>query len=77
MGAATFFLSVVTPMGEEFLFRGVVTTALLRYGAFCGVVGGALVFATLHGMNMIFPAALVIGLIAERRCAEVAPSGLP
>ncbi|GGD40167.1 hypothetical protein GCM10011335_48570 [Aureimonas glaciei] len=64
-------------MGEEFLFRGVVTTALLRYGAFCGVVGGALVFATLHGMNMIFPAALVIGLIAERRCAEVAPSGLP
>lgn len=28
--AATFFLSIVTPIGEEFLFRGVVTTALLR-----------------------------------------------
>jgi membrane protease YdiL (CAAX protease family) len=75
--ATTFFLSVVTPLGEEFLFRGVVTTALLRYGAFCGVVGGALVFAIFHGLNMIFPAALVTGLIAGevfRRSGSIWPA---
>lgn len=62
--AATFFLSVVTPIGEEFLFRGVITTALLRYGPLVGVVGGAIIFAVFHGVNMIFPAALVVGLPA-------------
>jgi membrane protease YdiL (CAAX protease family) len=62
--AATFFLSVVTPIGEEFLFRGVITSALLRYGAFTGIVGGALLFAISHGINVVFPAALVAGLAA-------------
>jgi membrane protease YdiL (CAAX protease family) len=32
------FLSVVTPIGEGFLFRGVATTVPLRYGAVAGVV---------------------------------------
>nr|WP_221382704.1 CPBP family glutamic-type intramembrane protease [Actinoplanes polyasparticus] len=36
------FLAVLTPIGEEFLFRGVVATALLRFGAVTGVVGSAL-----------------------------------
>ena len=40
---ATIFLSVVTPIGEEFTFRGVATTVLLRYGAVVGVVGGAII----------------------------------
>jgi membrane protease YdiL (CAAX protease family) len=62
--AATFFLSVVTPIGEEFLFRGVVTTALLRLGPITGVVGGAIIFAIFHGTNMVFPAALIVGLAA-------------
>lgn len=35
------FLAVLTPIGEEFLFRGVVATALLRYGALAGVLGSA------------------------------------
>ena len=35
---ATFFLGIVTPIGEELLFRGVITNALLRYGSFIGVV---------------------------------------
>jgi membrane protease YdiL (CAAX protease family) len=35
---ATVFLGFVTPLGEEFLFRGVITNALLRYGAVFGVV---------------------------------------
>ncbi|UXN75969.1 CPBP family intramembrane metalloprotease (plasmid) [Devosia sp. A8/3-2] len=42
---ATLFLAVLTPIGEEFLFRGVVTTALLRYRAVAGVAGGALICA--------------------------------
>jgi uncharacterized protein len=74
---AAFLLSVVTPIGEELLFRGVVTTALLRYGAIVGVVGGALVFAIFHGINMVFPAALVTGLFAGevfRRSGSVWPA---
>lgn len=75
--AATFFLSVLTPVGEEFLFRGVVTTVLLRYGPLVGVIGGALVFAVFHGINMVFPAAVVAGLFAGevfRRSGSIWPA---
>jgi hypothetical protein len=74
---ATLFLSVLTPLGEEFLFRGVVTSALLRYGPFVGVVGGALIFALFHGINPVFPAALVTGLVAGeifRRSGSIWPA---
>lgn len=76
MVAATFFLGVVTPIGEEFLFRGVLATVLLRYGALIGVFGGALIFALFHGINIVFPAALVAGLIAGevfRRSGSIWP----
>lgn len=75
--AATSLLGVVTPIGEEFLFRGVVTTVLLRHGAFYGVAGSALIFALFHGVNMIFPAALVTGLVAGdifRRSGSIWPA---
>lgn len=75
--AATIFLSVLTPLGEEFLFRGVMTTALLRYNAFAGVAGGVIIFAIFHGLNMVFPAALVTGLAAGeiyRRSGSVWPA---
>jgi len=42
----------------------VVTTALLRYGAFVGVVGSAVIFALMHGINAVIVTALVVGLIA-------------
>lgn len=74
--AATLLLGVFTPLGEEFLFRGVVTAALLRYGAFAGVVLGALIFALVHGINIVFPAAIVEGLIAGelfRRSGSIWP----
>lgn len=74
---ATLLLSVLTPIGEEFLFRGVVTTALLRYGAVAGVAGGALIFALLHGVNLVFPAAITTGLIAGeifRRSGSIWPA---
>lgn len=74
--AATLLLGVLTPLGEEFLFRGVLTAALLRYGAFVGVGLGALLFALLHGINIVFPAAIVEGLIAGelfRRSGSIWP----
>ncbi|GLU49908.1 CPBP family intramembrane glutamic endopeptidase [Nocardiopsis ansamitocini] len=69
-------LAVITPIGEEFLFRGVVTTVLLRYGALVGVVGSAVVFALMHGVNVVFPSALIVGLITAelyRRSGSVWP----
>jgi uncharacterized protein len=57
-------LAVLTPLGEEFVFRGVVTTALLRYGPWIGVLGSALIFALMHGINPAFMTALIVGLVA-------------
>ena len=71
------FLAVLTPIGEEFLFRGVVTTALLRYGAVIGVVGSSLIFALMHGLNIVFVTALVVGLVAaelRRRSGSIWPA---
>jgi uncharacterized protein len=60
---ATVFLGFLTPLGEELLFRGVITTVLLRHGRpVVAVVGSALIFALAHGINIVFPAALVAGL---------------
>lgn len=73
---ATLFLAVLTPLGEEFVFRGIVANALLRYGAVVGVAGSALIFALMHGINFVFPAALIVGLFnAElfRRTGSVWP----
>ncbi|MDZ4877214.1 MAG: hypothetical protein CLLPBCKN_006649 [Chroococcidiopsis cubana SAG 39.79] len=59
---ATVFLGLLTPLGEELVFRGVITTALLRHGVVLGVVGSTLIFAIAHGFNIVFPAAVVAGL---------------
>lgn len=74
---ATLFLGFLTPVGEELLFRGVVTNGLLRFGKWTGVIGGALVFALAHGINLISPVAFLLGLIAGelmRRSGSVWPS---
>lgn len=73
---ATLFLGVLTPLGEEFLFRGVVANAMLRYGRIIGVVGSAVIFATMHGFNFVFPAALIAGLVTAevfRRSGSIWP----
>jgi membrane protease YdiL (CAAX protease family) len=75
--AATIFMSLLTPLGEEFLFRGVIASALLRHGPLVGVAGSAIVFAVFHGFNMVFPAALVTGLAAGeifRRSGSIWPA---
>jgi uncharacterized protein len=73
------FLAVLTPVGEELLFRGVVATAMLRWGAVVGVVGSAVVFALVHGWNPVLLVALVNGLIGAellRRSGSVWPGVL-
>ncbi len=74
---ATVFIGLLTPLGEELFFRGVVANALLRYGPFVGVAGSTLIFALAHGINEVFPAAVVTGLIAAevfRRSGSVWPA---
>jgi membrane protease YdiL (CAAX protease family) len=69
-------LVVLTPIGEEFLFRGVVTTGLLRYGPVIATVGSAAIFAILHGVNVVLPAAFIVGIITaelRRRSDSVWP----
>ncbi len=74
---ATLFISFLTPLGEELLFRGVITTVLLRHGRpVIAVVGSALTFAIAHGIT-VFPAALLVGLITAeiyRRSGSVWPA---
>lgn len=60
---ATVFLGLLTSLGEELLFRGVITTVLLPHGAVLGVAGSASIFAIAHGINTVFLAALVVGVI--------------
>lgn len=71
------FLAVLTPIGEEFLFRGVICNALLRYGTVIGVLSSTLVFALVHGINLILPAAIVGGIITAevmRRSGSIWPA---
>ncbi|WP_017584816.1 CPBP family intramembrane glutamic endopeptidase [Nocardiopsis ganjiahuensis] len=71
------FLSVLTPVGEEFLFRGVIANALLRHGPLVGVLGSSAIFALFHGVNIILPAAFVVGVVAAevmRRSGSIWPA---
>jgi uncharacterized protein len=59
------FIAVLTPLGEEFAFRGVLTNALQRYGAVVSVLVSTVVFAVAHGINLALVPAVVVGLIAS------------
>jgi uncharacterized protein len=60
---ATVLFGFLTPLGEELLFRGVITTVLLRHSRpAIAVVGSTSIFAIAHGINIVFPAAVVAGL---------------
>lgn len=56
--------AVLTPIGEEFLFRGVLANALARYGPWVAVLGSSAIFAVSHGINYILPVAFVVGVVA-------------
>ncbi|MNC62666.1 CAAX amino terminal protease self- immunity [compost metagenome] len=55
--------AIFTPLGEEFVFRGVIANALNRYGAWAGVVGSATIFGVAHGFNVILFDAFMVGIL--------------
>lgn len=55
--------AVLGPIGEELVFRGVVASALDRYGAWASVIGSAFIFAAVHGPSVIFVDAFVVGIL--------------
>ncbi|WP_161972415.1 CPBP family intramembrane glutamic endopeptidase [Glaciihabitans arcticus] len=61
---AILFGAVLTPIGEEFLFRGVIFNLLKRYGVWLAVILSAAVFAFSHGVNLATPVAFVVGVSA-------------
>ncbi len=68
--------AVLTPIGEEFLFRGVLTNGLARYGPWVAVLGSSAIFAVAHGITYILPVAFVVGVVAAlllRRTGSIWP----
>lgn len=55
--------AVLTPFGEEVLYRGVVANALNRYGPWASILGSAAIFAAAHGPSVIFFNALMMGVL--------------
>lgn len=56
--------AVFTPFGEEVLFRGVVANALNRYGAWAGVGLSSIIFGLAHGVSVILPVAIMVGVLS-------------
>ncbi|UYV16700.1 CPBP family intramembrane glutamic endopeptidase [Porphyrobacter sp. ULC335] len=83
-GALPFLLALVggailTPLGEELLFRGIIANALNRYGAWAGIAASALIFGMAHGTGAILWVAIMAGLVSGllfRRTGSVWPSVL-
>ncbi|WIB60204.1 type II CAAX endopeptidase family protein [Curtobacterium sp. MCLR17_007] len=74
--AAILLGAVLTPIGEEFFFRGVVHNLLTRYGAWVATLVSAAVFGLTHGVNLATPVAFIVGVSAAlliRRTGSVWP----
>lgn len=56
--------AVFTPFGEEALFRGVVANALNRYGVWASVGLSSVVFGLAHGVSVILPVAIMVGVLS-------------
>lgn len=56
--------AVLTPIGEELLFRGVLFSLLTRYGVWLAAILSSAVFALSHGLNLATPVAVIVGLAA-------------
>jgi uncharacterized protein len=57
------FLAVLTPIGEEAAFRGVLTNGHGRYGAWIAVLGSTVVFALVHSIDLALIPAVVFGVV--------------
>ncbi|WP_188551283.1 CPBP family intramembrane glutamic endopeptidase [Sediminivirga luteola] len=71
-------IAIIGPVGEEMLFRGVVQTALFRYGAVISTLGSAIVFALIHGsISVLTPLAFLVGVLTAelyRRSGSLWPA---
>jgi membrane protease YdiL (CAAX protease family) len=55
--------ALLTPLGEEVMFRGIIANGLNRYGIWAGVILSAALFAVVHGISIILPIAFVVGVL--------------
>lgn len=70
-------VGLAVPFGEELLFRGLLYTWLRRWGFAVAAVGSALIFGLYHGVNVVLPATVVLGLIlafAYERSGSIWPA---
>lgn len=56
--------ALLAPFGEELLFRGVGYGALRRYGVFVAAAASSVVFGLAHGISVVLPAAILLGVVA-------------
>jgi len=54
---------VLIPIGEELIFRGVIFGWMRRWPLPVAVIVSALVFAVMHGFSVVFPVAVVLGIV--------------
>ena len=54
---------LIAPFGEELLFRGTLYAWLRRWGVVLATVVSAGVFGLFHGVNVVLPAAVVLGVL--------------
>jgi len=54
---------LAVPLGEELLFRGLAYPVLRRLGRVAAVLLTAAVFALAHGLNVVFAAAFLLGVV--------------
>lgn len=55
--------ALLVPFAEELLFRGIGYGALRRYGVLAATVASSVLFGLAHGVNVVLPAAIVLGVV--------------
>ncbi len=68
--AMFFYASILAPITEELLFRGLIQRTLMRYGKQFAIFASAFLFGIFHGNLAQTPFAFVIGLVLGYVTAE-------